>query len=1417
MEYVQYQFEIIDVVYSLLEDLQGWLDLLWFYHRGTTDHSDPIQILEVELKLLRLFLTYIANWSDANELCSVDQELASLILDLEVVFKETRAYYKVAAENPGSETNKDYPKSAISELQNKLKVMRPQVRAAYEYIASNSSFPSSHPLSNWDKWTNFIEYLCNVVWQQCELLSHFSLYLHIMHNMLRHLHWFISEMDCRYFDRGRYLFSHFGAVLVSAAHFCYLCWIHLMDEDKNQELIIMLAGLLKALKPNTLQVTKLCLELIAFCYSGSYDYRLTTFVEFLIPERKFGLEVCKRLEGLIKFYTEASDLKDKDDETKLLLMEITAAISELGSFGYSFYARKGRSHLNPSLFRWLEKIELLKADLFLIKLLQHRISLKFLEAEIDSFQNELIYLQSYHRDASEGESKAPTLIWLQIIPIAREAGSIYRSLYAMLDDLRRLEDTPYPPYLFPWRFSNTTQQKFRNKLLKLLEKNKLLKAEIVLEEIMYGHPSLIVNVKDQMESLDQGVIVLRTYLIGPLNENEKLILTHAESVARDAARFCYSLLGSEITVDMVRQFRNWLPELVEKMKLVNAEIKESYKTIRSSTKSHLSKVEGFGFIDFLLGDMKGLLNSEADSLVLVKHQIHIVHGEIKFFKSFLRSIEEQFNEHQDLKSLVLCIVHVILEAEYLIESFRLGDCLRWFHPLWLSDLVEDLSLIKVQATEIYKNAHRVSTHDLPRSPMKDIAPAKIPQIDEVVVGLADQKRLIIDRLIAGSSQLDVVSIIGMAGLGKTTLAWKVYNDPSVTYHFHIRAWCCISQAYHKGELLLQILGDIMEITEEILEMSNEDLELKLYRCLKGKRYLIVMDDIWSIEAWYDFKRSFPNDNNGSRVLITSRHFDVAEKIKAYSSPHLLRPLSDDESWKLLQKKLYDTKECPDELLEVGKQIAISCKGLPLAVVAIAGLLKRSNMTPDKWKQVSESMCSRIADDPETRCMDILELSYNYLPNYLKPCFLYIAVFLKDKDIPVRKLAWLWRAEGFITDNRVESVEDTAERYLRDLIGRSLVMPSKRRSNGGVKTCQSQEENFLQFQNGYDELFDSSHEDIDYGVDPNHIYPKTSIKYQKSRLSICSKRNHFIMSRPYGPYVHSLLYSATSDSYPRCPYDISFIFDNFKLLGVLDLECINMGNSFPTGVLVLAGLRFLALCGDVDSIPDSISHLRDLETLIVKGLKGTENIMRRLLKLQKLRCLFSELRDDTGKCNQFPILKFLTELDSLNILYSGRIAPPCKFDLPLNLRKLTLSKFRLPWNCISEIGRLPNLEVLKLLSKAFEGKVWEMKEGEFLKLKFLKLDTLSIAEWKSSSDHLPQLQHLILRNCRQLKEVPSGFGDSSSLEMIEVQLCTRSVEESVRLLQKEQHEMGNELKVLVDRSDMDFNHLPNFCWLCGKEK
>ncbi|XP_027097613.2 putative late blight resistance protein homolog R1A-4 isoform X1 [Coffea arabica] len=1433
-----------DVFDSLCEELY---QLEQRYYDRDRDAADQIRILEIEAGLMRMFQMLVTNWDDADKQRGAGQGLGSVVRDLEVAFKKAMNDVRIAA-------REEVIVVAISKLELKHMCSSPQVEAAYEYVASNYSLRSHDFLSNYDNWYNFFNCLRIIVWRQIDLLSHICPQFGTMYDMLECLGTYVEKMRYSCPNLQIKLRTHFGGALVRTAHFSYLCWIHRMHEDKKRQMIIMLSDLLKAFKPNTPQVTELCIKLTSdhcSCHSEpyAYVYLVEKFIGFLIPKECSRLQTfCKRLKDLVFFARSiyVSDLYRADD-VKLTLMEIKATIIELGSFGYSVHDREETWDTDPAFFRLVEKMELLRVEVFLIRLLNQKGSLKFLERQIDSFHNELEYFRDYQRNAPVAKTKVPKLIWLHIRPVAGEAGSVYRSFLA----------------------KSITEDKFTDELLKLLEKIKLLKTEVLFEELLSRHPSLTDNVKRQINSLGHWLVVSRTYLMGPLEENEKSILTQVESVARDAACFYYSLLENEITEETMREFSHLLPELVDKMKVVNAEIKEIYLPHRRSLRSNFPKMEGLGSIDFFLVDLLEQLKSKAGSVLSVKHKFHVVHREIKFLRSFLTNIEEKYDKHQDLKSVASSIVQVTLEAEYLIDSFVAGDSLRWYHPLWLSDIVEDLKLIKLQARKTCKNAHGINIHNVPTASTMVSSQAEIRKIDEVVIDLADEKKLFIDRLIAGSGKLGVFSVVGMAGLGKTTLARRVYDDPSVTDHFHVQAWCCISQTYQKRELLLQILRNIVELTDDVLEMSDEDLVMKLYQCLKSYRYLVVMDDMWSIEAWNDFKISFPNDNNGSRILITTRHSDVAAEVQVDGTPHPLRLLSDDESWELLQKKLFDTKECPIELMVVGKQIAESCKGLPLAVVAIAGLLEKTDMIPDRWKQVSESICSQIADDPERRCMDILELSYRYLPNYLKPCFLYIAVFLEDKDIPVRKLAWLWRAEGFITDSGVESIEDIAEGYLRNLIGRSLVMPSKRRSRGGMKTCRvhdmlrtlcirkSEEENLLQFQNGYDELFDSSHEDIDYGVDPNYIYPKNTIKYQKRRLSIFSKRHHFTMSRPSGPFVRTLLYSATSDMYPRCPYDISFIFDNFELLRVLDLECINMGNSFPTGVLVLVGLRFLALCGDIDSIPASINYLRNLETLLVKGLKGkvslpyaiwsmeklrhlhiknyavitledgestvftpilnlvslsspylfcgkgTENIMRRLLKLRKMRCLFSELPDDTGKCNQFPILNFLTELESLNVLYSGRIALSCNFDFPLNLRKLTVSKFRLPWDCISEIGRLPNLEVLKLLSKAFEGKVWEMKEGEFLKLKFLKLDSLNIAEWNACSDHLPQLVHLILRSCRELKEVPSGFGDSSTLEMIEVQFCTSSLVESVRQLQQEQLDMGNELKVIVDRSDLDF--------------
>lgn len=144
--------------------------------------------------------------------------------------------------------------------------------------------------------------------------------------------------------------------------------------------------------------------------------------------------------------------------------------------------------------------------------------------------------------------------------------------------------------------------------------------------------------------------------------------------------------------------------------------------------------------------------------------------------------------------------------EYFVDSFVSKARGLWYHVAWLSDLMEDIQVIKVQASEISMKIQRARIDNVSQSERKVITPEKISQIDEVVVKLVDENELIIDRLTRESTQLDVVSIVGMGSPGKTTLARNVYNSPSVTYHFHIRAWCYVSEIYQKRKLLLEILG-----------------------------------------------------------------------------------------------------------------------------------------------------------------------------------------------------------------------------------------------------------------------------------------------------------------------------------------------------------------------------------------------------------------------------------------------------------------------------------------------------------------------------------------------------------------------------------------------------------------------------------
>ncbi|KAL3506472.1 hypothetical protein ACH5RR_031854 [Cinchona calisaya] len=1018
---------------------------------------------------------------------------------------------------------------------------------------------------------------------------------------------------------------------------------------------------------------------------------------------------------------------------------------------------------------------------------------------------------------------------------------------------------------FPQLCESRNSMVNNNSLLPFLLKIVIFKAESFLTELLLLKPSssnvatFTAYEKVQFKFLIEQLKFLNLIPINQIMKKREVMekfFTPIVTFARRVTYFSYSFLHHEIPKDVIREMTVSFSELLHKANHIRLKLKEIAPQLLLPDFPRTYKL---GFIDFLVMNLGELLKYDPESIAPVKEHIEEIRLHLKSLSSILINVSESDIEHPELKDLVNHVMDVAYKVEFVVDSIETGA--QWQHFFWFYDLLVELRLVDKQDFQIQTTLGDDKVQNINHVSCDMISQGRPPVIDEIMVELrTDEEQVILDQLTRGSSQRDVVSIVGMAGIGKTTLARKVYNIQNIIGHFHRRAWCTVSNVYEKRELLLEILRDIHGLTDEIRQMTEEDLESKLRQLLLKNKYLIVMDDLWDVGAWNDLVNSFPDDANGSRILITSRLRDVALKIKPNGDPLSLRLFSDDESWRLLEEKIFQAEGCPDELLLVGKQIAQQCKGLPLAVVAISGVLQRTTKGKEWWEKIAESLSSEIMKDPDARCMEILELSYNHLPEYLRACFLYLGVFPQQKNIPVSKLIRYWLAEGFINETESKSLEDIAEEWLMDLINRSLVIVTKRRSNRKVKECRlhdllrdlcqskAKEENFLQLVTSCDEPY-ASFPSSDFGFEFDFDRPAEHVTYKAYRLCIFLKRVHFVESRPSGLGTRSIIFCPSTDIESSFPYDISFIYHNFKFLRVLDLECINLGVSFPVEIGLLVQLRYLAISGYVRSLPQSISNLRKLETFVVKGFRGkvvlpdtiwcmtslrhlhvnthvafklddeelggccqlqnlvslsrpslscgedTEEIMKRFPNLCKLKCIFFESRDSSKNSNLFPRLNFLTHLESLNIFYYGSALKTRELILPLNLKKLTLSNFHLPWDRISAVGRLPHLQVLKLVSGAFEGQVWDMGEEEFRELTFLKLDTLNIVEWNASCDHLPKLQRLVLKNCKDLEKVPYEFAEINTLEVIEVLWCRQSAEESA----KEIEEVTGDIKVLTSHS------------------
>ncbi|XP_010670569.3 putative disease resistance RPP13-like protein 1 [Beta vulgaris subsp. vulgaris] len=310
--------------------------------------------------------------------------------------------------------------------------------------------------------------------------------------------------------------------------------------------------------------------------------------------------------------------------------------------------------------------------------------------------------------------------------------------------------------------------------------------------------------------------------------------------------------------------------------------------------------------------------------------------------------------------------------------------------------------------------------------------------ERVVYGRDNKKNEIIQQLLEENQQSSenyvVIPIVGMGGIGKTTLAQYVYNDEKqLKGHFDLKAWVCVSDVFDVTRITIAIINSVSYETLAASISLNQAQE-KLKQVLAGKKFLIVLDDVWSDKYadWHQLQAPFQDGAKGSRVIMTTRNEMIARmmiKDRIHGNVVNLEALSNEDCWHLFQQH---ADHDPD-LVEMQDDIIEKCKGLPLAVKTLAGLLKSTGDKRQRQEILDSNLWSQKGD-----LLPALMLSYRHLPPHLKHIFAYMSITPKDMKFSEEFSVLEWMAQGFLTENKTSRMEDIGHNYFLDLVSRSLI-------------------------------------------------------------------------------------------------------------------------------------------------------------------------------------------------------------------------------------------------------------------------------------------------------------------------------------------------------------------------------------------
>ncbi|GLT96329.1 hypothetical protein SLE2022_139570 [Rubroshorea leprosula] len=664
------------------------------------------------------------------------------------------------------------------------------------------------------------------------------------------------------------------------------------------------------------------------------------------------------------------------------------------------------------------------------------------------------------------------------------------------------------------------------------------------------------------------------------------------------------------------------------------------------------------------------------------------------------------------------------------------------------------------ALKLEDKSHKVVAKRLPESSL----------LEDMVLGRDSAKQAILQRLLEDGGSLEqdfVIPIVGMGGIGKTTLARLIYNDEKLEGKFDLKAWVCVADVFDVPKITRTLLE---QVTGRKCDLNDFDsLQMNLKGELSGRKFFLVLDDVWNKEYsnWDKLKRPFMSVALGSKIIVTTRNKDVGTMMRGDDRVYNLELLQDDACLPLftrhaLGKENFDAH--PD-LQDVGEKLVERCKRLPLALKTLSGVL-RGKLCRDEWENILNSDVWSLSED-KSGILPTLRLSYNDLPCHLKRCFAYCALFPKDYEFDKKELILLWMAEGLLqqqSHGKKQMEEEIGHQYFQELLSRSLFQQSTTNKShfvmhdlindlaidvAGEIYCN------LERSMGDEKLEKARHLSFTPDVCEfserfrvldklKHLRTFLPLKVTEAR----SHRNGFYLSN----ILHNVLPTLNClRVLSLCNYQISKLpdsFENLKHMQYIDLSCSSI-TCVPESVGSLLFLQTLLLsgCQMLTKLPTTIGNLIDLHHLDITHTPHLKEMPSGIGNLKNLVTLSKFIVGKASGMMRLSELKNLSQLQGRLSILDLQNVLDVQDAWEANLDKIHgLEELVLEWTALDDEDESV-LEMQVLIS-------WLKPHSNLKSLEISSYGGQSFPNWICDPSLFLNLSSMELRYCSRCTSLPS---------------------------------------------------------------